>query len=911
MVQSPDPTTFSYTVSDERHELDAIFKPKNIAVIGATEKAGSVGRTILYNLITNPFGGTVFPVSTTRSSVLGIRAYPTIKDVPDKVDCAIIVTPARSVPGIVQECVDLGVPGAVIISAGFKETGAAGAELERQILEIANGKMRIVGPNCLGVMMPRNGLNGTFAGSMARPGNVAFISQSGAICTSVLDWSFKENVGFSAFISIGSMLDVSWGDLIYYLGDDPHTHSIVIYMESIGDARSFMSAAREVARSKPIIVIKAGRTDEAAAAAASHTGTLTGSDEVLAAAFRRSGVLRVDNISDIFYISEVLAKQPRAKGNRLTIVTNAGGPGVLATDALITGGGELAQISPETMDQLNAFLPAAWSHNNPIDILGDAEPERYAKALEIAAQDPNSDGLLVILTPQAMTDPTITAEQLKPYARVSDKPVLASWMGGADVAAGEAILNKANIPTFAYPDTAVRLFNYLWRYNYNLKAIYETPTLPEDTYGETPDRATVEAVISAARAAGRTILTEDESKKVLAAYKVPTIPNIVAPTEDEAVAAANEVKYPVVLKLNSETITHKTDVGGVILNLEDEAAVRAAFQKIQANVAEKAGAEHFQGVSVQPMIKQDGYEIIIGSSLDPQFGPVLLFGTGGTLVEVFKDRALGLPPLTTTLARRMMEQTKIYEALKGVRGRKGVDLAALEKIMVRFSQLVVEQPWIKEVDINPLLASPERLLALDARVVLHDPATPENELPRPAIRPYPTQYVQEWIAKNGEQILIRPIRPEDEPLLVKFHEKLSERTVYMRYFSVMKLGQRVDHDRLSRIAFIDYDREMALVPTRLNPETGEPEIIGAGRLIKVHGRPEAEFSLIIIDEFQGKGLGRELLSRLVKIGKDEGLKQITGYILPENTGMLRVAEDLGFKQHYQQDENIMKVVLDL
>ena len=911
MTETPGTESAAYTVSDERHELDAILKPKNIAVIGATEKAGSVGRTILYNLITNPFGGTVFPVSTTRSSVLGIRAYPSIAEVPEKVDCAIIVTPAKTVPGIIQECVDAGVPGAVIISAGFKETGPEGAELERQILEIARGKMRIVGPNCLGVMMPRYGLNGTFAGAMARPGNVAFISQSGAICTSVLDWSFTENVGFSAFISIGSMLDVGWGDLIYYLGDDPHTQSIVIYMESVGDARSFMSAAREVSRTKPVIVIKAGRTEAAAAAAASHTGSLTGSDEVLAAAFRRSGVLRVDRIADIFYISEVLAKQPRAKGNRLTIVTNAGGPGVLATDALIMDGGELAEISSETMEKLNAFLPSAWSRNNPIDILGDADPERYAKALEIAAQDPNSDGLLVILTPQAMTDPTQTAEHLKPYARTGDKPLLASWMGGAEIAAGETILNKSNIPTFAYPDTAARVFNYLWRYSYNLRSLYETPELPEDSYGDAPDRATVESIITAAREAGRTILTEDESKKVLAAYKIPTIPNFIAESEAAAVKAAGEVGYPVVLKLHSETITHKTDVGGVILNLEDETAVREAFQKIQRTVGERVGAEHFPGVSVQPMVKLDGYEIIVGSSPDPQFGPVILFGTGGTLVEVFKDRALGLPPLTTTLARRMMEQTKIYEALKGVRGREGVDLAALERLMVRFSQLVVEQPWIKEVDINPLVASPERLLALDARVVLHDPQTPPDQLPKTAIRPYPTQYTEEWTAQNGEKIMIRAIRPEDEPLLVKFHEPLSEQTVYQRYFSVMKLGQRTAHERLSRIAFIDYDREISLIATRISPETGEPEMLGSGRLIKAHGRPEAEFSLIITDRFQGQGLGRALLSRLTKIGMDEGLEHIYGYVLPNNTGMLRICETLGFQKHFIKEENIVRMSLDL
>lgn len=909
MTEMYPPEAITYTMSDERHQLDAIFKPTNIAVIGATEKAGSVGRTILWNLISNPFGGTVFPVSTTRSSVLGIRAYKTIAEVPEKVDLAVIVTPAKTVPGIIQECVDLNVPGAIIISAGFKETGPEGAALEEEILKIAHGKMRIIGPNCLGVMNPRNGVNATFAGAMARPGNVAFISQSGAICTSVLDWSFKENVGFSAFVSIGSMMDVGWGDLIYYLGDDPQTHSIVIYMESVGNARAFMSAAREISRTKPIIIIKAGRTDEAAAAAASHTGSLTGSDEVLAAAFRRSGVMRVDRIADIFYMSEILSKQPRAKGNRLTIVTNAGGPGVLATDALIMDDGQLADISPEIMDKLNAFLPAAWSHNNPIDILGDAEPERYAKAIEIAAQDPNSDGLLVILTPQAMTDPTQTAEQLKPYAHLGDKPVLASWMGGAEVAAGEAILNRANIPTFAYPDTAVRAFNYLWRYNYNQRALYETPILPEDSYEEAPDRDLVKTIIDKARSDGRTILTEDESKKLLSAYKIPTPPNIIAPTIDEAVAAAESIGYPVVVKIHSETITHKTDVGGVILNLQNAEAVRNAFNTIQQNVNEKVGAEHFGGVAVQPMVKMDGYELIVGSSVDPQFGPVILFGSGGIFVEIFKDRSLSLPPLTTTLARRLMERTKIYEALHGFRGRKAVDLAALEKLLVRFSQLVVEQPWIKEVDINPLLASPERLLALDARVVLHDPSTPEDQLPKPAIRPYPTQYIRDWTASNGEKITIRPIRPEDEPLLAKFHEGLSERTVYNRFFSVMKLGQRVAHERLSRIAFIDYDRELTLIATRMN--RGEIEMLGASRLVKLFGTHEAEFSLLIKDAFQRQGLGKEFLLRHFEIAKDEKLTRIIGYVLPDNTGMLKLCAELGFTAHPMNDEKVVKVVKEL
>ena len=659
-----------------KQPLDVFFSPKTVAVIGATENPGTVGRTVLWNLVTSPFGGTVYPVNPKRPSVLGVKAYPSVSDIPESVDLAVIITPPASIPGLIKECGENGVQGAIVISAGFKEIGPEGAELERQLLvEAQKANIRIIGPNCLGVMSPLSGMNATFASTVARPGSVGFISQSGALCTAVLDWSLKAMVGFSAFISVGSMVDVGWGDLIYYLGNDPKTKSIVIYMESIGNARSFLSAAREVALAKPIIIIKPGRSAAAAKAAASHTGSLTGSDEVLEAAFRRSGVLRVGTIADLFYMAEVLSKQPTPKGPRLTIVTNAGGPGVLATDALIMGGGELSELTPETMEAYNAVLPATWSHNNPVDIIGDASPERYAKALEIAAKDPNSDGMLVILTPQAMTDPTQIAEQLKPLAKQEGKPLLASWMGGVDVAAGEEILNRANIPTFPYPDTAARVFNYMWQYADNLKALYETPAMPEDSATWAPDRKLVESIIAKSRAEGRTILTEFESKQVLAAYGIPVAKTIIAANQADAMKAADEIGYPIVLKLYSETITHKTDVGGVQLNLGTAEAVAKAFDAIQTSVTAKVGAQHFQGVTVQPMIKlRDAYELIIGSSLDPQFGPVLLFGTGGQLVEVFKDRALGLPPLNSTLARRMMEQTKIYKALKGVRGRKSISI---------------------------------------------------------------------------------------------------------------------------------------------------------------------------------------------------------------------------------------------
>ncbi len=884
--------------------LDVFFSPSSVALIGATENPGSVGRTILANLLATPFGGTVYPVNPKRKTVLGLRAFPSIQDIPDAVDLAVVVTPAPSVPAIIGQCVEAGVKGAVIISAGFKETGPQGADLEQQILAAAHrGRLRLVGPNCLGVMCPPSGLNATFATTIARSGSVAFISQSGALLTAILDWSLREAVGFSAFVSTGSMLDVGWGDLIDYFGDDPRTRSIVIYMESIGDARAFLSAARAVALNKPIIVIKAGSTEAAAKAAASHTGALAGSDAVLDAAFRRSGVLRVHSIAEVFYMAEVLGKQPRPRGPRLTILTNAGGPGVLATDALIGEGGELAQLAPATLEAFNQLLPPHWSHSNPIDILGDAGPERYAKAVQIAAQDPNSDGLLVVLTPQAMTDPTQTAEQLKPYAKLPGKPILASWMGGTEVAAGESILSRAGIPTFPYPDSAARAFQYMWRYSENLRALYETPVLPADQ-DCTPARDVASSLIDGARQAGRTILTEAESKQLLAAYCIPTVETQVARSEDDAVAAATRLGYPAVLKLFSETITHKTDVGGVQLDLADAAAVRQAWSSIESSVQEKAGPGNFLGVTVQPMISRDGYELIIGSSIDPQFGPVLLFGAGGHLVEIFHDRALGLPPLNTTLARRLMERTQIFKALQGVRGRRPVDLAALELLLVRFSRLVIEQPWIREIDINPLLASPDRLLALDARVVLHPADT--AALPQPSIRPYPQEYVGSYTTRDGEPVTIRPIRPEDEPLMVQFHQTLSEESIHLRFFRAMNLDQRVAHERLTRICFIDYTREMALVA-----ETAGHRIAGVARLIKSRDRSEAECAILVSDLFQGRGLGTALLRRLLEVARAESVHHITADILPENHTMQHILERLGFEVQYDVDEQLVKAEITL
>ncbi|MFZ0254122.1 MAG: bifunctional acetate--CoA ligase family protein/GNAT family N-acetyltransferase [Gammaproteobacteria bacterium] len=910
---------------DARAPLNAFFNPKTVAVIGATDKANSAGRTALWNLVSHPFGGMVFPINPHRTSVLGIKTYPTAAAVPEPIDLAVIATPAATVPKIVSECADIGVKGAIILSAGFRETGPEGTERENQILaEARRGKLRIIGPNCLGVISPLSGLNASFASPsavaggallspMPRPGSVAFISQSGALCTAILDWSFRQNVGFSAFVSIGSMLDVGWGDLIDFLGDDPRTKSIVVYMESIGDAGAFLSAAREVALTKPIILIKAGRTAAGARAAASHTGALCGSDEVLDAALRRCGVLRVYHLAHLFYMAELLGKQPRPRGPRLTVVTNAGGPGVLATDTLIAEGGQLAKLAPESLDKLKKVLPMAWSHGNPVDILGDATPERYTAALQIVAEDANSDGILLMLTPQAMSEPMHTAELIKKCVAqgLPEKPILASWMGGDEVQAGANILNQANIPTFPYPDTAVRLFNYMWQYSCNLDSLYETPSLPGADTGNAPDRGAVRRIIEAARRASRTLLTEFESKQLIAAYGIPTVATHAAMTVDEAVSVAEEMGYPVVLKLLSHTITHKSDVGGVQLNLNDAAAVQKAYCRIQREVSERYSAQDFHGVTVQPMLKLDGYELIVGSSLDSQFGPVLLFGTGGKLVEVFRDQALGLPPLTTTLARRMIERTKIYSALKGIRGQNAIDLDALEKLLVSFSQLVVEQPWIKEIEINPLLVDSNGMIALDARALLHSADVNWSQIPKLAIRPYPTQYSSVWTTKKSGKVTIRPIRPEDEPLAVRFHEGLSEESVYLRYAHRFKLSQRIAHDRLSRLCFIDYDREIALVADYKDPGMGNHEIVGIARLSRRHDGDKAEFSLIITDRFQCQGLGSELLRRLVVVARAEKLGVIFAEIWAINHAMQRIAARLGFQQRRILDEPMVRVWLDL
>lgn len=882
------------------HPLDPLFRPETIGVIGASTTAGSVGNILMRNLTENAFNGVIYPVNPKRRAVHGIPCYPSLSAVPEPLDLAVIATPAATVPDLVRECIDAGTKSAIIISAGFAELGESGRALERQILELARGKLRIIGPNCLGVIHPSMGLNASFAAATPAAGHIALLSQSGAICTSVLDWALERNVGFSAFVSVGSMLDVDFGDLIDYFGEDPHTRSIILYMESMGDVRRFLSAARAVARVKPIIVVKAGRHEAGARAAASHTGALAGADAVFDAAFRRAGVLRVGTIAELFNMAEILAAQPAPAGPALAIITNAGGPGVMATDALMLQGGQLAELSSDSRTALDDTLPPFWSHGNPIDILGDATPERYRQAVEICSRDPGIDGILVLLTPQAMTNPTETARKLIPLAPPPHKPILASWLGGGDVREGRHILDMAGFPIFDSPEEAVQAFLHMVQYRRNQELLYETPeSLPDET---SLDTAQVRRILDGVRLDQRTLLTEVEAKQVLAAYGIPVTQTIACSTVEEAVDAAIRIGFPVVLKLLSKTITHKTDVGGVELDLRDEATVRAAFDAMGTRLRDRGQAEAFAGVTVQPMVRSRGYELIVGSSIDRQFGPVILFGTGGVLVEVFQDRALALPPLNRTLARRLMERTRIFRALRGARGWS-VDLAQLEMLLVRFSQLVVDFPEIAELDVNPLLATNEGMVALDARVLL----APQGQTqPSLAIRPYPSQYV-EWIKlKDGASLLMRPIRPEDEPMIVEFHAGHSEHTLRMRFFGLVRTLSR---DSLIRLCHLDYDRELALVA--IDEQGASPRIAGVSRYYLRPETGDAEFAVVIGDAWQGRGLGTQLMQRLIAIAQVSGVKRFAGQVLAENAPMLQLVRELGFRLESTKDPTVIRAILDL
>ena len=885
--------------------LDKIFDPHRVAVIGASDTPTGVGYTVLRNLVGSGFRGVVYPVNPKRESVQGIQAYKDIPSLPHAPDLAVICTPAPTVPAIVRQCGEAGTHGLVIISAGFREIGTEGKKLEDLVLREQNkfDGMRILGPNCLGIIVPGINFNASFATASPAKGHIGFISQSGALCTSVLDWALDEGIGFSYFVSVGNMLDVSMGDLIDYFGSATETRSIILYIESISESREFMSAARAFARTKPIVAYKAGRYAESAQAAASHTGAMAGVDDVYEAAFQRAGIERIFQIEDMFDCAELLARQQQPKGDRLAIITNAGGPGVMTTDKLIEHEGKLATLSQETIETLNDLLPICWSHNNPIDVLGDAPPDRFAKAVEVVLKDKNVDAVLVILTPQAMTDPTATAEAVAKAAAHAHKPVLASWMGGRVVAEGTQKLNAAGIPTYGTPEKAVRAFMHLVSYARNLLILHETPRdMPLEF---TLDRKRLRGVFDTILTEGGEILSENVSKAFLEAYEIPVTKPQAARTADEAVEVAHRIGYPVVLKIHSPQITHKTDIGGVVLNLGNDNQVREAFNKITGRAKDKRPDAEIIGVTVQKMVTYpNSFELIMGTKKDPIFGAVIMVGMGGIAAEVFRDRALGLPPLNEALARRMLESLKSWPLLQGYRGKPGANIDRLIEIIMRFSYLVADYPEIKELDINPLLVTPEDVIALDARVVIDRDLVIHAVRPYAhlAIRPYPEEFVTERKMKDDTPVILRPIKPEDEPM---WHELLGSCSTQSLWFRFSYLFKQTTHEMATRYCFIDYDRELGIVAEV--EEEGQRKLIGIGRLVADMNHETAEYAVIVIDRWHGHGLGGLLTDYCCEVAKKWGVKRVVAETSKDNTRMIATFRNRGFEINDKQEEDVVLV----
>lgn len=884
--------------------LDKLFRPRSIAVIGAGEKPGTIGRALMHNLTDGGFDGDLWPVNPNYAKIFGFKAHRTIEEIGGPVDLAVIATPIATVPEIVAACSTQKVGGAIVISAGGKEIGAKGSAIEERIrTEARKGGLRIVGPNCLGIICPGYRLNASFAADMPNAGKLAFLSQSGAICTAILDLAFKEQIGFSHFVSIGSMLDVDFGDLIDYLGYEADVSSILLYIENLTNIRKFMSAARAVSRIKPIVVLKAGRSAAGARAAASHTGAMAGEDAVYDAAFNRAGVVRVNTIDELFDCAELMAKQPRPRGPRLAIITNGGGPGVMATDALARHGLEPAPLDRQTLEDLDRVLPQYWSRNNPIDILGDASPERYAHVLQICAQCKSVDGVLVMLAPQALTEPAAVARELIAFLKDKKHPIFTSWMGGRDIAPAMELLNQAGIPTYETPERAIGAFIHMARYARNLEMAFEVP--PRLTRHITVKDEQARAIIQN-RLGQQThlFLTETDAKAVLEAYGIRVNPTESAADMDAAVHQAEKIGYPVAMKVVSPHITHKTEANGVQLDLRSAGDVRHAYQTIMDGArAYKPDAE-ILGVALQPFIDRPDYEILLGAKHDANFGPVILFGSGGIFTEVVKDRAIALPPLNQLLVKRLMEETRIYRLLHGYRNRPPVDMEQLIEMIMRLAQLVIDFPQIAELDLNPVVVKNGRPQAVDARILLK-PGAVAAPL-HLVISPYPAHYETAQETDCGLNILIRPIRPEDAQLFAALFKTLSSTSIYYRFFTYMK---SLSPEMLARMTQIDYDREMALVAIDRNAD--QEQMLGAARIIADPDGRKAEFSVLVGDPWQGKGIGAKLLEHLLHIARQRKIEHIWGCVLKENVTMLRLGKKAGFAMRFNGEQGVYDLTIDL
>ena len=882
--------------------LDKIFNPQSVAIIGASDVEGSVGYAIVKNFTTLGYAGKVYFVNINKPSILGVKTYPSITAIPEPIDLAMIATPAKTVPGIVEECGKMGVKGSIIVSVGFRETGPEGKALEDKILESAKKyKMRIIGPNCIGLIRPRTNLNATFVDRVPKPGNIAFISQSGAFGSAILDWAIHENIGFSNFVSVGSMLDVDFGDLIDYFGTDPKTKSILMYIEGIKEARKFMSAARHFARTKPIIVVKSGKFNESAKAAASHTGSLSGEDAIYDAAFKRAGIVRVEEIAELFNAAAVLSTQPIPKGPNLAIITNAGGPGVMTTDTLIDCGGKLSVLSKKTLDSLNMVLPAFWSHSNPIDLLGDAKAEHYKSALEACLNDTNVDGILVIFTQQAVSDSASIAKSIVELVRskaYQNKPILASFMGYDAVQEANSILKSNNIPTYSTPEQAVKTYLTMYQYQRNVGLIYETP---EEFLVDAPPKRPVNVILRNAGLEGREVLNEDEAKNVLKYYNFPVVKTYVANNADQAVAFAQRLGFPVVLKILSSQITRKSEAGGVILNLHNVTEVREAFDTLIQRATTYNPSARIIGVTVQPMVQEKGYELVIGSKTDPIFGPVILFGMGGIGVDLFKDFSIGLPPLNTTLITRILEETKVYKLLKGYNGSPPADIKKLEEIMLQFSQLLMDFPQLKEVEISPLLINEKEAVILDASIFIDKESVCRKIEPHEhlVISPYPKKYEKLSTLKNGQEVLLRPIKPEDEPMWLEMFQNFSEESIRYRFFQILK---DTPHEVRVRYCNIDYDREIAIVAEIL--EEGRRKILGVSRISIEPGGKSGEMAFIVGDRWQNLGLGTKMVDYTLDIAKEMEVENIFAIMLSDNYRALNLTKKMGFNLEYLNDGTV-------
>lgn len=887
-----------------QHYLNVLFAPQSVAVFGASDRANAVGTVVFDNLRSGGFKGPIYPINPKRKEIQGVRAYASLDEVGATVDLAVIATPASTVPAIIEECGQRGVRAAVVLTAGFGEAGPEGVALEKLVEQNArNYGLRFIGPNCLGVMRPSIGLNVTFNKGSAKAGNLALVSQSGALCTAILDWAKVNDVGFSSVISMGSSANMDFGEILDFLAADPQTESILLYIEGVRQSRSFMSALRAAARIKPVLAVKVGRHAAGSRAAMSHTGSLVGADDVFDAALRRAGAVRVQTITQLFSLAKALSSHCRPCGNRLAIVTNGGGPGVMATDRTADLGVPLAQLSPATMETLNAVLPAVWSHGNPVDIIGDATPERYEAALSACIADENVDGVLTILTPQAMTNPTEVAKSVIRIAQTSRKPLLTCWMGANQVQEARTLFAAGHVPHYRTPEPAVETFSFLSAFYHNQQLLMQAPSPLGNE--RKPDVEGARIVIEGALAERRTILSEMESKALLSAFHIPVAQTMVAHSPNEALLIAEQFGFPVAMKIHSPDITHKSDVGGVRLGLDNAPLVRAAYHEIIEAVQKNSPQARIEGVCVEPMVKRpNGRELMIGIVSDPVFGPVITFGAGGTAVEVLADRAVMLPPLNRYLVDNMISGTRVSRLLQAFRNMPPVDFEALEAVLLRVSEMVCELPWLREMDINPLIVDESGVFAADARVVVGSAPQSANRYAHMAIHPYPAHLVSQWQLPDGTDITVRPIRPEDAELTQAFVRGMSEQSRYLRF---MDAQRELTPAMLARFTQIDYDCELALIATvkQKNVETQ----LGVARYAINPDGTSCEFALVVTDEWQGQGIGHKLLASLIREAQNKGLTTMESDVLANNMEMLKLLQPLGFIITPNQEDRTLKRVV--